>query len=124
MGIKVKALQEYSYGEKCVFKVTGPFLIRCKQITSNKALTDFFIDIKFKFTNALLTYREKEETEEGISAETDVNMDNFEDLRTSKRIVIYNEHNSMSDFTFSLLRGFLHQENFVITVLIYLKHWR
>ncbi|KAG5623144.1 hypothetical protein H5410_008362 [Solanum commersonii] len=74
----------------------------------------------------------KKAIEEGISAETvecyvkslgqpelldlivqppseDVNMDDVEDLRPSKRKVIYNEHKPMSEITSGLLRGLLHQ---------------
>ncbi|KAF3670598.1 putative exosome complex exonuclease RRP44 isoform 1 [Capsicum annuum] len=74
----------------------------------------------------------KKAIEEGISAETiecyvkslgqpelldlivqppseDVIMDDVEDLRPSKRKVIYNEHKPMSEITSGLLRGLLHQ---------------
>ncbi|TMW90047.1 hypothetical protein EJD97_016266 [Solanum chilense] len=74
----------------------------------------------------------KKAIEEGISAETvecyvkslgqpelldlivqppseDVKMDDVEDLRPSKRKVIYNEHKPMSEITSGLLRGLLHQ---------------
>ncbi|OIT26942.1 PREDICTED: exosome complex exonuclease RRP44 homolog A [Nicotiana attenuata] len=74
----------------------------------------------------------KKAIDEGISAETvecyvkslgqvelldlivqppseDVNMEDVEDLRPSKRKVIYNEHKPMSEVTSGLLRGLFHQ---------------